>query len=635
MSEKLRLFIVEDDDDVAFLMRKSLERAGHEATVCHQGADALIVLGHSDFDLVLLDQQLPDILGIDLLHRLSQEGINIPVLMITGVGTEDLAAQVLRAGVLDYIVKDRPLTFLADLPKRVQESVTRHRLQQTNRLLIEALESARDGVCITDVQGAILHVNRALEAMFGFDRSELSGQNPRIFNSGHHGREFFADLWRTVLNRGSWQGEVVNRRKDDTTRETSVVISPIVDATGQLTHFVAIYRDLSEHKKMERQLFQAQKMQSVGTLAGGVAHEFNNLLAGIQGYASLGLREPNLTADVREFFDFIVQLSERAAHLTRQLLAFARKPALSRKSTSMAKLLESTAQLVQRSLNLEVDLEIDPRAASEHAQADANQLQQVLVNLALNGRDSMLRPTLRPLIFRLRRSHLGGAMPAFPQNIPPGDYLVLQVQDFGSGMPPEVMSQALDPFFTTKEVGQGTGLGLAVAFGIVSGHQGYLTLESAVGQGTTVSIFLPRLTAVSETGTAPEILLIEPERVPGRDILVIDDEQAVLDVIRRFLEIAGHHVTAATNAAEALELVRTGYKPDMAILDLMIPREDGAANVRRLRDAWPDIRILLCTGLVQEDQAGPLLQGETAQLLRKPFRMNELWHAVETAMSKE
>jgi two-component system cell cycle sensor histidine kinase/response regulator CckA len=635
MAEKLRLFIVEDDDDVAFLMRKSLERAGHEATVCHQGADALIVLGHSQFDLVLLDQQLPDILGIDLLHRLTREGINVPVLMITGVGTEDLAAQVLRAGALDYIVKDRPLTFLADLPKRVQESVTRHRLQQTNRLLIEALESARDGVCITDVQGVILHVNRALEAMFGYDRSELAGKSPKTFNSGHHSREFFSEMWRTVLNRGSWQGEVVNRRKDGTMRETSLGISPIVDAGGQLTHFVAIYRDLSEYKKIERQLFQAQKMQSVGTLAGGVAHEFNNLLAGIQGYASLGLREPNLSPDVREFFDLIVQLSERAANLTRQLLAFARKPALSRKSTSMAKLLESTAQLVQRSLNIEVDLEIEPMAAGEHAQADGNQLQQVLVNLALNARDSMPRPALRPIVFRLRRLPLAGSKPAFPQNIPPGDYLVLEVQDSGSGMPPDVLAQAFDPFFTTKEVGQGTGLGLAVAFGIVSGHQGYLSLDSELGRGTTVRIYLPRLTAGGETGSVPEILLIEPERVPGRDILVIDDEQSVLDVIRRFLEIAGHRVTAATNAAEAMELVRTGYKPDIAILDLMIPREDGAANVRRLRDAWPEIRILLCTGLVQEDQAAPLLQGETAQLLRKPFRMNELWHAVESAMSNE
>src|SRR6266446_4513241 len=167
MAEQLRLFIVEDDDDFAYLMRKSLERAGHQVTVCHTAADALIVLSHTQFHLALLDQKLPDMPGLDLLQTLNREGITTPVLMVTAYGDEHLATQVLRAGALEYVVKDRALTFLTDLAKRVQESVTRHRLQQTNRLLVEALESARDGVMITDLQGVILHVNAALEQMFG------------------------------------------------------------------------------------------------------------------------------------------------------------------------------------------------------------------------------------------------------------------------------------------------------------------------------------------------------------------------------------------------------------------------------------------------------------------------------------
>src|SRR5438046_1526199 len=162
MSEALRLFLVEDDDDITLLMRKSLQRAGHQVTRCRTAADALIVLGHGSFSLVLLDYRLPDMSGLDLLQNLAREGITTPVLMVTGYGDEHLATQVLRAGALDYIVKDPALTFLTDLAKRVQESVTRHRLQQTNRLLVDALESARDGVMITDLQGVILHVNAAL-----------------------------------------------------------------------------------------------------------------------------------------------------------------------------------------------------------------------------------------------------------------------------------------------------------------------------------------------------------------------------------------------------------------------------------------------------------------------------------------
>ncbi len=637
MAEALRLFLVEDDDDFTYLMRKSLERAGHHVTVCHSGADALIVLGHSQFHLVVLDEGLPDMRGLELMQTLNKEGISTPVLMVTGLGNEDLATQVFRAGALDYLVKDRALTFLTDLPKRVQESVTRHRLQQTNRLLIEAIESARDGIAITDLQGTLQHVNGALERLFGYQRHELLGQTPRLFKSGVHPRELFDDMWRTILGRASWQGELVNKRKDGTLLDTSLTISPILDSRGQLTHFVGIYRDISERKLMERQLFQAQKMHSVGTLAGGVAHEFNNLLAGIQGYAALGLREKGLNESVKQFFDFIVKLSDRAANLTRQLLAFARKPALSRQPTDIAKLLLSTADLVKGSLKIEVQIDIQ-EAAAEHvpltALADANQLQQVLVNLALNARDAMPKPPPQPLDFRLRRRVLTGEQPAFPENVPPGDFVVLEVEDHGSGMATEVLSQALDPFFTTKETGQGTGLGLPVAFGIIHGHQGFLTIDTAIDKGTCVRIYLPRLLegiSVAKDGLdAPQVL--EPDNPPGRRILVVDDEAAVLDVVRRFLQIAGHQVLGATSGRQALSMLQEGPPMDLVILDLMIPREEGVTNFRQLKERQSNLPILLCTGLVQADQANQLLQEGAVGLLRKPFRMNELWYAVNKAL---
>jgi two-component system cell cycle sensor histidine kinase/response regulator CckA len=645
MSEALRLFLVEDDDDIALLMRKSLQRAGHQVTHCRSAADALIVLGHSSFNLVLLDHRLPDMSGLDLLQALAREGISTPVLMVTGYGDEQLATQVLRAGVLDYVVKDPALTFLAELPKRVGESVTRHRLQDMNRLLIAALESARDGISITDLQGTFLHVNRALERMTGFHREQLLGQTPRLFKSGLHPAEFYAGMWRTILGRQSWQGEVVNRRADGTLLDASLTISPILDARGQMTHFVAIYRDISERKHLERQLLQAQKMQSVGTLAGGVAHEFNNLLAGIQGYATLGLRDAAVPESLREFLQFIVQLSERAANLTRQLLAFARKPALSRQPVRMDKLLQGTADLVRHTLQVEVKLDLPAGVRDEEplaALADANQLQQVLVNLALNARDAtaeQFRLHQRegagpppPLAFRLRRAVLAGDLPAFPENVPPGDYVVVEVQDSGTGMAPEVLSQALDPFFTTKEVGQGTGLGLPVAFGIVRGHQGFLTIETLICQGTCVSLYLPRLVTPDAGLTAFEPgQILEPESQPGHHILVIDDEEAVLDVVRRFLEIAGHRVTCASSGAQALKVLEENEPADLVILDLMIPREDGTATFRSLRQRRPGLPVLLCTGLVQAEPASLLGEGAVG-LLRKPFRMNELWYAVNQAL---
>ena len=266
-------------------------------TCCRSAADAVIVLSHNTFDLVLLDQQLPDMTGLDLLRTLAREGIAVPVLMVTAHGDEQLAAMVFRAGALDYIAKDTRLSYLNDLPKRVSESVKRYRLEQTNGLLIQALESAHDGIMITDLQGIILKVNQALVNMTGYSREELEGQTPRLLKSDSHPAEFYAGMWPTVLGRSSWQGEVINRRKDGSLVPTSMTISPIVDAQGRLTHFVGIQRDITEHKQLERQLLQAQKMQSVGTLAGGVAHEFNNLLAGHQRLRGAGPARGGRDAD--------------------------------------------------------------------------------------------------------------------------------------------------------------------------------------------------------------------------------------------------------------------------------------------------------------------------------------------------
>jgi PAS domain S-box-containing protein len=652
MEDLLRLFLIEDDVEHTLLIRKHLERAGYQVTCCRTGVDALTILASTTFDLVILDHVLLDMNGLELLEQMAREGIAQPVLMLTGQGNEKIATSALRAGVCDYIPKDNGLDFLNDLPKRVSESVKRHRLEQTNQLLIQALESTRDGVLITDLQGTIIHVNHALEKLTGYDRQELLGQTPRVLKSGAHPADFYARMWKTVLGRDSWQGEVTNRRKDGSQFEASITISPIIDAQGRLTHFVGIQRDVTEHKQLERQLLQAQKMQSVGTLAGGVAHEFNNLLAGINGYAALGLRERDLDEPVREFLQHIVDLSERAASLTRQLLAFARKPALTRRPTAIADLVRGTAELVSRTLHQEVALEIGNGAADGGplvVEADANQLQQALVNLALNARDAINERLAlageengaaapASIAFRLRHQPVADVLPAFPQSVQPGDYVVLEVQDGGAGMTSEVLTQAVDPFFTTKDVGHGTGLGLPMVFGIVQGHQGYLTIDTAPGRGTCVRLFLPRFHASRAGGPDGPLgydsQVVEPESQPGCSILVIDDEEAVLDVVGRFLQIAGHRVLSVTSGQEGEELIVQGKPVDLVILDLMMPREDAATTFQRLRLRQPGVPVLLCTGLPEADPAPELLRHAGVGLIRKPFRMNELWYAVRQALRK-
>jgi CheY-like chemotaxis protein len=241
------------------------------------------------------------------------------------------------------------------------------------------------------------------------------------------------------------------------------------------------------------------------------------------------------------------------------------------------------------------------------------------------------------ILFRVSHRVLVGERAAFPQSVPQGDYVLLEVIDRGRGMSSEVLTQALDPFFTTKEVGQGTGLGLPMVFGIVQGHQGYLTIDSAPGRGTCAGIYLPRLEGVpAESAGRPAFetgQVVEPEATPGRTILVVDDEEAVLDVVCRFLEIEGHHVLSATNGQDALDQVHRRRDIDLVILDLMMPREDGAATLRRIRQLRPQLPVLLCTGLPQADVLSDLSERGAAGLLRKPFKMNELWYAVRQALT--
>ena len=227
MKDSLQLFLIENDDALASLVRKGLERAGHAVTRCRTAADALIVLGHGTYDLVLLGDRLPDMAGLDLLRTLAREGISVPCIVFTEAGQEQWGARALWAGALDYVVRDPAYTFLAELPKRVSEAVIRYRLQQNNRLLVAALESARDGIMITDLQGVILHVNQALEKMTGYSRQELIGQNPRLLKSGVHPVERYAEIWRALLARTSWEGELTNRRKDGSLIDVSLAVSPI------------------------------------------------------------------------------------------------------------------------------------------------------------------------------------------------------------------------------------------------------------------------------------------------------------------------------------------------------------------------------------------------------------------------
>jgi two-component system, cell cycle sensor histidine kinase and response regulator CckA len=621
----LSIFLLLPDAEIHHSVEEALPEAEFECVWCKSATDALIVLSHRHFDLLLSQATLPEMSGSALVDRLDAEGIDLPSLLL--MGPEDTRLPPGAAGkVCDFF----PLSggFAASLPERIRNVVAKHQLEQANRLYIAALESARDGIMITDLQGTVLHVNRALESLTGFGRQDLIGRPAQVLCSSDRHADLHDRMWQAVKGRASWQGELTDIRKDGACIDVSLTVSPILDGQGRLTHCVVIERDITSRRAMQGQLLQAQKMQSLGTLAGGIAHEFNNLLTGIMGFAGLA-KDEGLTSKCRtEYMQEILGLAERASELTRQMLVYARQSPANRRSFAVLALVKQTADLIGRSLRQAVTIECAPDAAGLEIDADANQLEQVLFNLILNARDALSGPG--SITVRLNKEDLSASKIGFPDSVPPGGYVHIEIRDTGHGMSAEVLGRALDPFFTTRPVGKGTGMGLSVAMGILRNHHGFMTIESRVGSGTSVGVYLPRLPEPFAPSAADP--LIEAEPVNPARILLHDDEGAVLEVVCRYLEDAGHHVLCARDEKEVISLASGQGNIDVAILDGLPLEADPGGLANRLRQLHPTLRLLFCPGQRVENTS--LSQGADWRVLCKPFRMNELGFAIQELLAR-
>ena len=342
---------------------------------------------------------------------------------------------------------------------------------------------------ITDPEGTILYVNPAFEAVSGYTRAEAVGQNPRILKSGNQDAAFYRRMWEALARGEVWTGRLVNRRKDGVLFEEDATIGPVRDASGQLTSYVAVKRDVTNETRLERQLLQAQKIEAVGRLAGGIAHDFNNLLGVIIGYAELvrrGLAGPSPGSKV----DQIRKATERAAALTRQLLAFSRKQVLQPKILDLNGVLGGAEPMLRRLIGEDIEMKtiLEPRLGRVSRPL---QIEQIVMNLALNARDAM--PEGGDLTLETRNATLDASYVTQHPIVPPGRYVLLSVSDTGTGMDAATQAHAFEPFFTTKATGKGTGLGLATVYGIVKQSEGYIWLYSEVGVGTTFKIYLPRV----------------------------------------------------------------------------------------------------------------------------------------------
>jgi len=539
-----------------------------------------------------------------------------------GVGPRVLAVVALPV-ILVYPLVTVALGLLLNQRAEREATIARIREHDTEReRLIAALEQSDDSIVITDATGRIEYVNPAFEAVTGYSREEVVGNNPRLLKSGAQDDATYRQLWQTLLAGHTWRGRLVNKRKDGTLFSEDATISPVRAPDGRIASFVAVKRDVTRELELQAQYLQSQKMEGVGRLAAGVAHDFNNLLTIINGSAELATY--NLAPDdpAMEDLSQILAAGARAAALTRQLLAFSRQAVVMPMVLNLDEVIAGFRKMLGRLLPEHIRLEVHLGLPTTRVKADAGQLEQVLLNLVVNARDAMSEGgTLRieTSTVTLREGEASDIRPA----IPPGRYACVSCIDTGDGMDDVVMARMFEPFFTTKVIGKGTGLGLSTVLNIVERSAGGIRVTSRVGDGTRFDVFLPEVAGESPVDAQTEPSA--PVEAAQAVILLVEDEEMLRALAVRTLTQAGFSVVAVGNGREGLDAAAALTGPlDLVITDVMMPEMGGREMAQALSKQRPTVPVLYTSGYTGDTGLVDWLNASGAAFLPKPYLPAEL-----------
>lgn len=668
----LKALIVEDSENDAFLLLDHLELEGYD--VRHQRvytADATKnALESGDWDLIISDYHIPGFGGMMALELFKKSGKDIPFILVSGKIGDEQAVLMIKEGAHDFVSKnrlsrlvpaikrelnaatDRRLKKLTEeslhklydeLDQRVrertkellesnlklqEESAIRSVVEEERNLLSSAVEQAAETVIITDTTGSIQYVNPAFEQITGYTRQEVMGKTPRILNSGQHDRMFYKELWQTVTNGATWTGRFVNRKKDGTLYQEDATISPVVDASGKIGHYIALKKDVTREIETQTQLFRAQKMEALGTLAAGIAHDFNNLLTITSGFSDLMLRGKLETDRDYQNLQRIKVASQKGAELVQRLMAFSRTSEVKFKPININHIIKEVEKLLSRTIHKMIRIETSLPDALNVINGDSGQIEQVLMNLSVNAAAAM-REDGR-LIFRTENVHIDAESSERWVGCHHGNYVLLSVSDTGHGMDKETVEHIFEPFFTTKAPGEGTGLGLSIVYGIVKAHGGHVRCYSEPGKGTTFKIYFPVIAAAEQS--APR--KVDAPLVGGKEtVLLVDDEEAIIVLGSRALISVGYTVLTAMNGKEAIDVYnRATGKISLVVLDSLMPSMGGRECLQNLLRINPKLKIIIASGDSSPDHIDEFLQMGAKGFCAKPYTLADLLKAVRDAL---
>lgn len=625
MTEILRFLHLEDDSNDSELARATLASGGIECeiVIVMDQDQYVAALDAGGFDLILSDYALPSFDGIEALELAHKKYPDIPFIFLSGVMGEDLAIDSLKKGATDYVLKNRMSRLVPAVQRALQEHkerVAHMQAEEELRKFARVVEQSPNSVIITDTSGVIEYVNPKFTKLTGYSIAEAAGQNPRILKSGETPSKTYKTMWETISNGETWHGVLHNRKKNGELYWESATIAPLKSTDGVVTKYFAIKEDITEKRKLEEQLLQSQKMEVIGQLSGGIAHDLNNILTAIIGFSTLIEMKMSDDDPIRENLNHVIAASDRAAELTKSLLAFSRKQILNPQPVDINQIIGKSRKFMSRIIPENIEFKVLFKREELFVNADSGQLEQVLMNLVTNARDAMLNGgTLSietdtvVIDSDYINAHGYGEL---------GEYAEMTVSDTGVGMDSATCKKVFEPFFTTKEVGKGTGLGLSIVYGIIKQHHGYINVYSEPGNGTAFKIYLPLIKSA-----VVSILKSDDEVLHGGEetILVADDDILVRQLLETVLRQYGYTVINAMDGSEAVERFKENpIGINLVILDVLMPKMNGKEVYEEIKRINPDIKVIFMSGYTREIINQQDVLEQHLEFLPKPLNPRQL-----------
>lgn len=586
----------------------------------------LQLLNEKSFDLILLDLFLPDSQGFDTFDRFHQQERGVPIVVTTGLNDETLALKAVQEGAQDYLVKGQITGEL--LVRSIRYAIERKRAEQKIREQAALLDIATDAILVRDVQSQILFWNKGAERLYGWKVEEAMGQKTsELLYKGTSAR--FQEAQQELMANNEWQGELnqITKTGQEITVESRWTL--VRDDEGKPKFILVVSTDITAKKHLEAQFFRAQRIESIGTLASGIAHDLNNILTPVLATAQLlQMKLVNLDERSLHMLQLLEANAKRGADLVKQVLSFARGVEGKHTILQTQHLIREIQQIVRETFPKSIELQVEIPEHLWTVTGNATQLHQVLMNLCVNARDAMqgnglLHISAENLVVDETYARLNLDAKA-------GKYIAITVSDSGVGIPAELLDRIFEPFFTTKEVGKGTGLGLSTALGIIKSHRGFIRVFSTMGEGTQFKIFLPAVMAVDQLEVSASRGLVSQQEL----ILVVDDEEPIREVNKASLEAYNYRVLTAADGVEAIALYAKHQSDiQVVIVDMMMPAMDGLTTIRTLQKINPHVKVIAVSGLLYNYESMPVSHLNIQSFLSKPYTIEELIKAVHEALT--